>query len=86
MKAATASDDEMRDVEDSLDENADDIGEFVSEIPEDLNEIAMEAVMSREQAIRNVTASFGEQLDTIAKDMACEPQCIDNCPSRYSFE
>ena len=86
MKAAIVSNEEINQVEDKMDENAEDIGEFVEGISGHLNQIAMEAVMNREQAIRNVTASFGQQLDVIAKDMACNPQCVDGCASRWSFD
>ena len=42
-----------------FEENAQEIADFAEDIPEDLNEIAAEAVSGREEAIRRVAMSFG---------------------------
>jgi hypothetical protein len=70
-----------RDASDGLivpfEQNAEEISEFADEIPEHLNEIAMETIMAREDAIRNLTMTFGAKLQVIAGDLKCQPQCVE---------
>lgn len=79
LNVLNMNEDQLKPYMEAAEKNDEEIEEFAEEITGNLNSIAMNAIMKREQAIRNVTVTFSAKLGEIAQDLECNPQCVDNC-------